>query len=48
MNMRSMDTFWPFGRMFGLGAEDIVWVLGLCAGALVLMPVLAIYVLLFF
>ncbi len=48
MNMRSMDFFWPIGRTFGLGAEDTVWVLGLCAGTLLLTPMFAIYILLFF
>ena len=47
MNMRSMD-FRPIGRTFGLGTEDTVWVVGLCAGALLLTPMFAIYVLLVF
>jgi hypothetical protein len=48
MKTRNMDTSWPVGQMFGLGAEDISWMLGLSAGALIVAPILAIYVLLFF
>jgi hypothetical protein len=48
MKMRSMDTSWPIGQMFGLGAEDIAWMLGLCAGTLIVAAMLAMYVLLFF
>lgn len=47
MIMRSMESLSWSGRVFGLEVEDIVWALGVGAGSLVLMPIVAIYVLLF-